>query len=371
MAKAFGIITAASNRYVVEGMQDYRPISSFSFAGRYRLVDFPISNMSNSGIDRIQVYISGNPRSLVEHLGTGRHYNINSKRGKLQLLFHDEGNINRLYNTDIAAFMDSIEIIERIREEYVIITSSNMVFCQDFDAFLDQHIKSGADVSLLYHRVDNACDAYHGCNCLNLNRQKGVLGIEVNMGNNKDRNIFMDTYVMKKSVFVDIIKKAAKTSSMYHLPKAIETEVENYDIRGIHHKGFFAAITDLKSYYDANLSLLDFEAAKSLFDSKWPIYTQTTDSCPTEYFEGASVKNSMVSNGCIIEGTVENCVIGRGVRIAKGAVVRNSVVLAYASIGKDVVIENQVIDKWAKIIHANEIKSDASKPGYIRRDDTI
>ena len=87
MAKAFGIITAASNRYVIEGMQEYRPISSFSFAGRFRLVDFPISNMSNSGIDRIQVYISGNPRSLVEHLGTGRNYNINSKRGKLQLLF--------------------------------------------------------------------------------------------------------------------------------------------------------------------------------------------------------------------------------------------------------------------------------------------
>ena len=159
MAKAFGIITAASNRYDIEGLQEYRPVSAFSFAGRYRLVDFPISNMSNSGIDRIQVYISGNPRSLVEHLGTGRNYNINSKRGKLQLLFHDEGNINRLYNTDIAAFMDSFNIIERTREDYVIITSSNMIYRQDFSELLDQHIKSEADVSLLYHRVDNAREA--------------------------------------------------------------------------------------------------------------------------------------------------------------------------------------------------------------------
>ena len=371
MAKAFGIVTAASNRYVVEGMQEYRPISSFSFAGRYRLVDFPISNFSNSGIDRIQVYISGNPRSLVEHLGTGRQYNINSKRGKLQLLFHDEGNINRLYNTDIAAFMDSIDLIERTRQEYVIITSSNMVFREDFSALLDQHIKSEADISLLYHRVDNACDAFRGCSVLNLNRQKGVLGIEMNMGNAKDRNIFMDTFVMKKALFVELIKKAAKTSSMYHLSRFVSSEAETYDIRGIQHKGYFAAITDLKSYYDANLSLIDSETARSLFDGKWLIYTQTTDSCPTQYFEGASVKKSMVSNGCHIEGTIENSVIGRGVKVGKGAVIRNSVVLAYAQIGKDVVIENQVIDKWARVIHANEVISDADKPGYVRRDDTL
>ena len=371
MAKAFGIITAASNRYVVEGMQDYRPISSFSFAGRYRLVDFPISNMSNSGIERIQVYISGNPRSLVEHLGTGRHYNINSKTGKLQLLFHDSENINRLYNTDIAAFMESIEILERVREEYVIITTSNMVFRQDFYSLLDQHIKSEADISLLYHRVDNADVSYRGCNYLVLNRQKGVLSIDMNMGNKPDHNVFMETYVMKKSIFLEIIKKAAKISSMYYLARAVALAVEQYDIRGIQHKGYFAAITDLKSYYDANLSLIDQENAKSLFDMKWPIYTHTTDSCPTQYFDGASAKCSLISNGCSIEGTVENCVIGRGVHIGKGAVVKNSVVLAYSSIGKDVVVDNQVIDKWAKIIHANQLIAEPGKPGYIRRDDTL
>ena len=371
MAKAFGIITAASNRYDIEGLQEYRPVSAFSFAGRYRLVDFPISNMSNSGIDRIQVYISGNPRSLVEHLGTGRNYNINSKRGKLQLLFHDEGNINRLYNTDIAAFMDSFNIIERTREDYVIITSSNMIYRQDFSELLDQHIKSEADVSLLYHRVDNAREAYRGCSCLILNRQKGVQSIEMNMCNADTRNIFMDTYVLKKSLFVDLIRKAAKTSSMYHLSRAVAMAVDELDIRGIQHKGYFAAVTDLKSYFDANLEMIDYEKAKSLFDARWPFYTRTTDSCPTQYFDDASVKNALISNGCLIEGTVENCVLGRGVRIGKGAVVKNSVVLAYAQIGSDVKVENQVIDKWARVIHAKELVSDSGKPGYVRRDDTL
>ena len=322
-------------------MQEYRPISSFSFAGRFRLVDFPISNMSNSGIDRIQVYISGNPRSLVEHLGTGRNYNINSKRGKLQLLFHDEGNINRLYNTDIAAFMDSISIIERMREDYVIITSSNMVYVENYNALLEQHIKSEADVTLLYHRVENADEAYRGCNCLILNRQKGVQTIEMNMGNTKDSNVFMDTYVMKKDLFVQLIRKAASTSSMYHLSRIVSESCNELDVRGVQHKGFYAAITDLKSYYDSNLELLNPQEARSLFDPKWQIYTQTT------------------------------CVLGRGVKIGKGAVVKNSVILAYATIGEDVVIENQVVDKWAKIIHAKEVVADAEHPGYVRRDDIL
>lgn len=371
MAKAFGIITAASNRYVVEGMQDYRPISSFSYAGRYRLVDFPISNMSNSGIERIQVYISGNPRSLVEHLGSGRNYNINSKRGKLQLLFHDEGNINRLYNTDVAAFIESIAIIERMQEEYVVITTSNLVFTQDYDALLAQHIKSEADITLLYHKVDNADVSYHGCNCLNLNKQKGVLGIEMNLGTEKDRNVFMDTYIMKKELFVELVRKASATSSMYHLSRIVGEVCGDYDVRGVQHKGFFAAVTDLKSYYEANLALLDMKSAKDLFDPKWQIYTRTTDSCPTEFFEGSKTQNSLISNGCLVEGTVENSVIGRGVKIGKGAVIRNSVVLAYATIGDGVVVENQVVDKWAQIIHAKEVLADADKPGYIRRDDIL
>ena len=89
MAKAFGIVNSSGNHIWVEGMQDYRPIGAFSFLGRYRVVDFPLSNMSNSGIDRIQVYIRRKPRSMTEHIGTGRHYNINSKRGKVQILFSE------------------------------------------------------------------------------------------------------------------------------------------------------------------------------------------------------------------------------------------------------------------------------------------
>ena len=371
ISRAFGIVTSSGTHIKIEGMQQYRPIGAFSFLGRYRVIDFPISNMSNSGIDRIQVYVRNKPRSLAEHLGTGRHYNINSKRGKLQLMFAQNSSENDVYNTDIAAFAENLEFIERMHEPYVIIAPSYMVYAQNYSELLQAHIDSEADITLLYHSVDNAREAFINCDVLNLNKQKGVESIEKNRGSAQKRNIFMDTYIIKKELLIELIKKAKKISSMYTLAQIVNTCAGELDIRGVAHRGYFASITDFNSYYNANISLIDFKTADALFNPEWPIYTRTNDSCPTQYLEGADVKNSVISNGCLIEGTVENSVIGRGCQIKPGAVVKNSVVLAHTVVGENAHLENQVMDKWAKVIHGNEIIAEEGHPGYIRRDDVL
>lgn len=373
MYNAFGIINSYSRNVYVDGMQDYRPIGAFSFLGRYRVIDFPISNMSNSGIDRIQVYINSKPRSIVEHVGTGRHYNINSKSGKLQLLFADSSNENNNYNTDISYYIENMESIEKMKHPYVVIAPSYMVYSIDFSQLIQAHIESEADITLLYHAVDNAKEKFLSCNTVNLNRQKGVDSLEPNHGSAKNKNILMDTYIMKTSLFIDLVKKAKKRSSMYTLYDIINLECKekNLDIRGVAHKGYFAAITDFPSYYDANLSLVDYKNSQDLFNEEWPIYTRTNDSSPTHYFDTAEVKTSVISNGCTIEGTIENSIIGRGCTIKKGSVIKNCVVLADVTIGEGVYIENQVVDKWASIIHAKEVVSPADKPGYVRRNDTL
>ena len=149
MARAFGIVTSSGSHVNVGGLQQYRPIGAFSFLGRYRVIDFPISNMSNSGIDRIQVYVKNKPRSLVEHLGTGRHYNINSKRGKLNILFAETIEENNVYNTDIAAYIENLDCFDEIDSEYVILAPSYMVYTADYNTFLQSHIESGADITLM------------------------------------------------------------------------------------------------------------------------------------------------------------------------------------------------------------------------------
>ena len=371
MYKAFGIVNSSSKNIRVEGLEDYRPIGAFSFLGRYRVIDFPISNLSNSDIDRIQIYVQEKPRTLVSHIGTGRHYNINSKSGRLQILFSDTAKRNDIYNTDIAAYYENLECIEAMHHEYVVITPDYMVYSADFSTLIAQHIDSGADITLLYHSVDNAKEAYLNCNILNLNKQRGVLSIEPNHGNAKNRNIFMDTYIMKKDLLVDLIKKARATSSAFTLTDIINELHNDLDVRGISHRGFFASITDFQSYYDANMDLINLKTAQTLFDSEWPIYTRTNDSCPTHYYGTAEIRNSVVSNGCQVEGTIENSILGRGCIIHKGAVIKNSVVLAGAEIGEGVHVENQVVDKLAKILHVKEVVSDPALPGYIKRGDII
>ena len=371
MYKAFGIVNSSSRNIRVEGLEDYRPIGAFSFLGRYRMVDFPISNLSNSGIDRIQIYVKEKPRTLVSHISTGRHYNINSKSGRLQILFTDSDQRNNIYNTDIASYYENMECIEEMHHPYVVITPDYMVYTADFSKLIEQHIQSEADITLLYHAVDNAKDAYLNCNILNLNKQKGVLSIEPNHGNVKNRNIFMDTYIMKTELFIELVYKAKEMSSMFTLSDIVNEECGELDVRGVAHRGYFASITDFKSYYEANMALIDYKSAQNLFHEEWPIYTRTNDSCPTHYFDTASIKNSVVSNGCMIHGTIENSIIGRGCVIKKGAVIRNSIVLGGCVIGENVHIENQVVDKQAKITRGREIISQEGNPGYIKRGDML
>ena len=243
MARAFGIINFAGNHIQVEGMQAYRPVGAFSFLGRYRVIDFQISNMSNSGIDHMQVYIRRKPQSLTAHLGTGRHYNINSKRGRLQILYAELGTGFTIYNNDIAAYMENMEYIEKEHYPYVIIAPSYMIYTANYSELLQNHIDSGADITLLYHSVDTAKEYFLNCFTLNLNRQKGLLSIDQNHGNAKNRNIFMDTYIMKKELFIELVHKAKKTSSMYTLADIVNASCDELDIRGVSHRGYFAPIT--------------------------------------------------------------------------------------------------------------------------------
>ena len=131
MAKAFGIVTSTPRRVNVYGLQDCRPAGAFSFLGRYRVIDFPISNLTNSGIENIQVYLNKFPRSLTDHLGTGRQYNINSKNGRLQLLYCNHNNHNEVYNTDVSDYLDNMDYLNLISQEYVVIQPCYMIFKQD------------------------------------------------------------------------------------------------------------------------------------------------------------------------------------------------------------------------------------------------
>ena len=299
------------------------------------------------------------------------YYNINSKRGQLQILYSDISVKSDIYKIDVTSYLYNLEQIEKMNFPYVVIVPSYMVYTQDFDALLQQHVDSGADITMLYHAVDIAKNGYLNCDVLTLNKQKGVLAIDKNRGTEDHQNIFMDTYIMKKDLFIELLHEGHKMSSMYTLAHVVNAKADELDIRGVEHKGYFASCTDFNGYYAANMELINYDNAADLFNEEWPIYTRTNDSAPTHYFTGADVKESVISNGCQIEGTVYNSIIGRGSKIQKGAVIKNSIILPDVVIGEGVHVENMVIDKHSTVTKAKEIVAPAGKPGYILRGDNL
>lgn len=371
MCNALGIVNFPGSNVKVKGMHDYRPIAAFSFLGRYRLVDFPLSNMTNSEIEEIQIYLKNRPRSVFSHVGTGRHYNVNPKRGKISILYGENSPESEFYNTDIASFKANMRIINKSTKDYVVIAPSHMLYSINFDTFLKQHIESGADVSVAYKAVDTAKNHFLDCNTLQLNKQKGVLQIEKNRGNYKTRNISLDTYVLSKKLFMELVEEASKISSLYWFEDILNEKCSDLDVRGYQYRGYLAAITDLTSYYEANMELIDPDVAQDLFKEDWPIYTRTNDSAPTRYTEEAKVRQSVISNGCRIEGEVENSIIGRGCVIKKGAVVKNTVICPSTVIEEDVYLNNVVVDKEVVISHVKNVQGQPGLPAYVRKGDRI
>ncbi len=367
--KALGIINIEPSYVHVEGIEDYRPISATSFMGRYRIIDFILSNLTNSGIYNIEVQVKNRPRSTIQHI-QHTSYNINSKRGKIRILHGEKAIPNEIYNTDVASLMANLKYFEEDNSPYVILAPSHFVYIQDFEKLLDYHIESKNDITVLYQNVNNANESFLMCDTLEIDDNKVITKIEKNLGKTKREKISLETYVMSKKIFIDMIYAAMATSSLYSLSDIIADGLEVFKIGGYLHSGFAACISTLEAYYKANMDIKNEKELSNIFSDDWPIYTATNDTCPTIYSQKSDVKNCVVGNGCIIEGNVENCVIGRNVTIKEGSVIKDSVIMPGVLINKNVKMDKCVVDRLAIVTHIKELKGDNS-PLYIKRGDRI
>ncbi len=368
MNKMLGIVNLEPANVHVEGVDDYRPVSATSFLGRYRILDFMISNMTNSHIDDIEIYIKNRPRSTIEHI-LGTNYNVNSKKGKFSILYGEIPANNELYNTDIANFRANIEYIEQSSANYVVIAPSHFVYIQDFNEMLEYHEKMGGDITIMYQSVNNAKDAFAMCDLMEFGEDKRVTGMSKNIGKYKNRDVSLECYIMSRNLFIELIQKAAMTSSLFWLSDVISDSLNDLKVYGYQHKGYVSCINSLRAYYKANLELMD--RLSDLVSDNWPIYTKTNDTQPTLYRQGANVTGSLIGNGCDIEGTVINSVIGRNVVIKAGAVIENAVIMPSTLINKNVKIKNAVIDRYAIITHIKELSGTEDEPIYVKRRDRI
>lgn len=324
----------------VSELTKVRTMGSILFGGRYRLIDFPLSNMANSGIPEVGVITKSNYQSLLDHIGSGREWDLSTKNGGLHLLPPFSHNNSGLYRGRIEALEGVLPFVQNSDAEYVVMADCDVATTIDFKSVISEHVKNNADITVVYakHNFTGEGIGSRASTILEVNDSKRVTSVMVKPDILGEANRSLNMFVIDRKRLEKIVNRFSAEGYASFDKQVLQQNKANYKIYGYEHKGYYVKIEDMMSYYNANMDLLDIENKRRLFKNTSPIYTKVKDSGPAMYKSGSSVKNSLVADGCVIEGTVENSVLFRGVHVAKNAVVRNCILM-----------QNTVIDEGAEL----------------------
>ncbi len=337
-----GIIQSNAYDSSLSELTNSRTMGSVPFGGRYRLIDFTLSNMVNAGIGKVGVLTKSNYQSLMDHLGTGRPWDLSRKHGGMYLLPpFATGEIGK-FSSRIEALKGNMHFIARSDEEYVLMSDCNVVMNFSVSEFAAFHEKSGADITVLCKH--GKIPALEGTLVFECGEDGQVITAMLGKAG-EEGNYSVNIYFMKKALLERLINDAAAMKKKSFEEDVILANIDSLKICAMEHKGFAYAIDSLTAYYEANMALLEAENAHDLFTSRRPIYTKVRDDMPALYGIDSHVGNSLVSDGCVIKGEVENCILARGVTVEKGAVVKNSVIMQDGFIGAGARVENVIFDK--------------------------
>ena len=375
-AEALGIIFPNSYDSLVPDLVSERLMASIPFASRYRMCDFMISSMVHCGIDNISILVRKNYHSLLDHLGNGREWDLARKNGGLNI-------VPPFAQKQIKVFSGRIEALESIRgylikqtEKYVILSDANIAVNFDFNALLDAHIKSGADVTMVYRKQEipqslirqstAGMDLYYA---LGINGDR-VSKIYINPKESGEMNFSLNIYVIDRELLIRMEDEAYLHGDVYFVRDILEKKIDQLDVRGFCYDGYVAHIHDMNSYFEENMRLLKEENINALFSGN-QIYTKIRDDNPTRYINGAKAKNVMVADGCVIEGEVENSVLFRGVKIGKGAKVKNCVLMQDTVIEDNASVEYVITDKNVTISEGKSLTGNDTFQVYVAKGQVV
>lgn len=376
-ANALGILFPNSYDSQVSDLVSERLMASIPFASRYRMVDFIISSMVNCGIDNISLVVRNNYHSLMDHLGSGRPWDLTRKNGGLNL-FPPFANKNvKLYSGRVEALASILSFLRGQKEHYVILADTNLAVSFDFDALIQAHINSGADITVAYQETElpesflknteQTADMYY-----TLTLEDGrVSKIKINVKDSGRQNLSMNIYIMDRELLIDQINTAFIRGQVYFERDILAPQLERLNVQGYRYDGYVARISSMKSYFDENMKMLDDANVDALFTEGNPIYTKVRDDNPARYINGSIAKNIMAADGCLIEGDVENCVLFRGVKIGRGAKVKNCVLMQDTVVESGASLEYVVTDKNVTITAYKEVKGAETFPVFVAKNQTV
>ena len=373
-----GIIFANSYDNEVPSLVNERLMASIPFASRYRVIDFLLSAMVNNSIENITVIVKKNYRSLMRHLGAGRAWDLSRKNGGLNIVPPYAEKSVKVYNGRVEALASILEFLKQQKEKYVLISDSNIVCNFDYSAMIAAHEESGADVTIAYKsepipygfmnlQPTLSKDLYYS---LDMQEDGRIVKINTNPKEYGPQNLSMNVYLIERELLISEIMKAYAAGMSMFERDILAPQLDTLKVYGYQYTGYTARITDMVSYFTENMKLLDTANLDALFSTS-PVYTTVRDDNPTRYIGKSKVKNAMVADGCVIEGEVENCILFRGVKIGKGAVVRNSIIMQDSVIGPNCNIDYIIADKEVTISAGKELKGNSSFPVFVPAYKTI
>ena len=375
-AEALGIIFPNSYDSLVPELVTERLMASIPFASRYRMCDFMISSMVHCGIDNISILVRKNYHSLMDHLGSGREWDLTRKNGGLNIVPPYAQKQVKVYEGRIEALESIRGYLKKQTEKYVIMTDSNIAVNFDFNDLLHAHIESGADATVVYRKQEipkplikqstEALDLYYA---LGVNGDH-VSKIYINPTEKGEMNFCLNIYVVERELLIRMIDDAFVHGYTSFVRDILERQIEHLDVRGYCYDGYVAEIHDMKSYFEENMKLLEEENLNALFSGN-QIYTKIRDDNPTRYINGSKAQNVMVADGCVIEGDVENSILFRGVHVGKGAKVKNCVLMQDTVVEDNASVEYVITDKDVTITEGKSLTGNDSFQVFVAKGQTV
>lgn len=345
MSNVLGLIFANMHDTTITDLTKSRTMGSVPFGGRYRLIDFPLSNMVNSGINTIGVITKANYQSLIDHLGSGNEWDLARKNGGLHIL-PPYGHLGGgLYRGRLEALAGVLDFIKHGDEEYVIISDSDVIANIDYKKVVEFHEKKEGDITVVYGKM--ACSTMQAKTktVLSVNDKDEIYDVLVRPEISGEHNVSLNMFVMRKDFLKALVIECASKNLYSFEIDVLQHRLHELKIYGYKFEGYHGQIDGIHSYYDCNMDLMNAEVRKELFCGDDPIYTKVRDEAPAKYGLDAKVKNCIIADGCIIEGEAENCVLFRGVKIGKDASVKNCILMQDTIVGDKCEMNYVITDK--------------------------
>ncbi len=346
MKSILAVILAGGEGERLSILSGVRAKPAVPFGGKYRIIDFTLSNCVNSDVDNIVVLTQYNPRSLNDHIGAGRPWDLDRTSGGIRLLqpYIARGRPNEWYRGTADAVLRNIEVVRQAPGDTVLILAGDHIYKMDYQPFLAAHRRHRADVTIAVRTVP--MEDAHRFGIVTLDESDRVIDWQEKPRLPKSNLVSMGIYVFSKRALLRWLDEARTDFGAHVIPAMLEGGARAF---GYRFDGYWQDVGTIESYWQANMDLLDERPELDLYDTGWLIHTRSEERAPAKIGPTASVHRSMISHGCVIYGTVEHSVLSPGVRVDVGAVVRDSIVMFDCVIRAGAVVDRAILDKQVSV----------------------